>query len=324
MKKISTILVGAFLALGMSVCSAETLNIAEMNKGQNIQIFSVDNSSGAITDKTINKDFEASGLVVDVNNNMNSLFEKRYNKIHHKMYHLAIFRNDALILKLIKKYPKIGLLSPLSMSIYSNDAKNTINISTLSLTGMARVTQIPATDPDLMEYARLIDVALHKALPNGSYQPLSYTVTSSDKPLTTEFTTEFELEGDATYADAKQDFENEFEGELAPLGFVIPKFYNLQEDLLKKNGQDDYDFYDTYSICKFNVIFPVSKDHPEAGAFAPCSLFIYKKKDEDTVHIGYPSVENWIDNLDITDEESINALRSSEGMIKKILEGMTE
>jgi uncharacterized protein (DUF302 family) len=324
MKKISAILASAYLALGMSVFAAETPNIAEINKGQNIQIFSVDNSSGAITDETINKAFKDSGLVVDVNNNMNSLFEKRYNKIHHKMYHLAIFHNDKFILKLIGKYPKLGLLSPQSMSIYSDDAKKTINISTLSLDGIARVTQIPANNPDLIEYAKLIDVALHKALPNGSYQPLNYTVTSSDKPLTTEFTTEFEIEDGATYVDAKKSFEEEFEGELAPLGFVIPKFYNLQEDLLKKNGQDDYDFYDTYSICKFNVIFPVSKDHPEAGAFAPCSLFIYKKKDEDTVHIGYPSVENWIDNLDITDEESIKALRSSEGMIKEILKGIIQ
>ena len=324
MRKFSTILVAAFIALGMSVSPVDASNVVEMNKGQNIQIFSVDNSSGAITDKTVNKAFEESGLIVDVNNNMNSLFSKRYNKIHHKTYFLAIFRNDALILKLINKYPTIGLLTPLSMSIYSNDAKNTINISTLSLTGMARVTQIPATDPDLIEYARLIDVALHKALPNGVYLPLNYAVKSQDKSLTTEFTTEFDLEDGGTYADAKQAFEEELESELEPLGFVIPKSYNLQEDLLEKNGQDDYDFYDTYSICKFNVIFPVSKDHPEAGAFAPCSLFIYKKKDDDTVHIGFPSVENWIENLDISDEESIKALRSSQAMIVKILNDVTE
>ena len=318
------ILVGAFLALGVSVCSAETPDVTQINKGQNIQIFSVDNSSGAITDKSVNKAFAASGLVVDVNNNMNSLFSKRYNKIHHKTYYLAIFRNDALILKLIGKYPNIGLLSPLSMSIYSDDAKNTINISTLSLTGMARVTQIPASDPDLIEYARLIDAALHKALPNGAYQPLNYTLKSQDESLMTEFTTEFDIDENETYVDAKIAFEEELESELEPLGFVIPKSYNLQEDLLEKNGMEDYDFYDTYSICKFNVIFPVSKDHPEAGAFAPCSLFIYKKKGDDAVHIGFPSVENWIANLDITDEESIKALRSSQAMIEKILNEMTE
>ena len=316
MKKISTIFVALFLVLGMSVCSAKTPNIAEKNKGQNIQIFSVDNANGAITAKSIEKAFNASGVVVDVNNDMNSIFSKRYGHIHHKNYNLAIFTNNKLVLKLIKKYPNIGLITPLSMSIYSNDAKKTINISTLSLTGMARITKIPATDPDLIEYAGLVDAALHKALPNGSYLPVNHNVKPSNKPLVSEFTTEFELEDGATYVDAKEEFEEEFEGELAPVGFLIPKSYKLQHD--------DYDFFDTYSIIRFNAIYPVSKNHPDAGAFAPFSLVIYKKKDEDSVHIAFPSVDNWIDDLGITDDESIKAVHQTQGLIQGILEELTE
>ncbi|MFA6192097.1 MAG: hypothetical protein WC665_07065 [Sulfurimonas sp.] len=324
MKKILTIFVGVFLVLGTSVCSAKTPNAAEANKGQNIQIFSVDNSNSAINAKSIEQAFNASGLVVDVNNNMNSIFEKRYGSVHHKAYNLAIFTSDKSILKLIKKYPSIGLITPLSMSIYENATKKTINISTLSLTGMARITKIPVTNPDLIEYAKLVDGALHKALPNGNYLPLNYAVKPSNKPLTTEFTTEFSLEDGATYADAKQAFEEEFEGELGPVGFLIPKSYKLQEGLLKENGQNDYDFYDTYSIIRFNAIYPVSKNHPDAGAFAPFSLVIYKKKGENTVHIDFPSVDNWINDLDITDEESIKAVHETQGMIENILKELTQ
>ncbi|MFA6195440.1 MAG: hypothetical protein WC656_02205 [Sulfurimonas sp.] len=324
MKKILAIFVGAFFALGMSVCSAKTPDVAVANEGQNIQVFSVDNSKGAIDAKSIEQAFNTSDLVVDVNNNMNSIFEKRYNHVHHKSYNLAIFHNDKLISKLIKQYPNIGLITPLSMSIYSNDAKKTISISTLSLAGMARITKIPATNPDLIEYARLVDVALHKALPNGSYEPLKHAVKPSTKPLVTEFTTEFTLESGATYADAKQAFEEEFEGELGPVGFLIPKSYKLQEGLLKENGQNDYDFYDTYSIIRFNAIFPVSKNHPDAGAFAPFSLVIYKKKDENTVHIGFPSVDNWIDDLGITDAEAVKAVHETQGLIENILKELAK
>ena len=324
MKKILAIFVGAFFALGMSVCSAKTPDVAVANEGQNIQVFSVDNSKGAIDAKSIEQAFNASDLVVDVNNNMNSIFEKRYNHVHHKSYNLAIFHNDKLISKLIKQYPSIGLITPLSMSIYSDDAKKTINISTLSLSGMARITKIPATNPDLIEYARLVDVALHKALPNGSYEPLKHAVKPSNKPLTSEFTTEFTLENGATYADAKNEFEKEFEGELEPVGFLIPKSYKLQEGLLKENGQNDYDFYDTYSIIRFNAIFPVSKNHPDAGAFAPFSLVIYKKKDENVVHIGFPSVDNWIDDLGITDEEAVKAVHETQGLIENILKELAK
>jgi uncharacterized protein (DUF302 family) len=316
MKKISMIFISAILALGASVCSANA---------QNIQIFSVDNSKGVINAKTIEDAFNASGnIVVDVNNDMNSIFSKRYGKVHHKNYNLAIFRSDKSILKLIKKYPSIGLITPLSMSIYSDDAKKTINISTLSLAGMARITKIPATNPDLIEYASSVDAALHKALPNGKYIVVNHNTKALDKDLVTEFTMEFELEKGTTYSDAKESFEDEFEGELSPVGFLIPKKYELQEDLLSKNSNDDYDFFDTYSIIRFNAIFPVSKNHPDAGAYAPFSLSIYKKKDEDSMYISFPSIDNWINDLDISDESTIKAVRETQDKIKNILSGMTE
>jgi uncharacterized protein (DUF302 family) len=306
MKKILKVFIGAFLVLGTSVYAEGT---------QNLQIFSVDNSKGAINAKSIEKAFNDSGVKVDVNNDMNSIFSKRYGKVHHKNYNLAIFTHAKIVSKLMKKYPSIGLITPLSMSIYEDAAKNTINISTLSLAGMARVTKIPATDPDLIEYAKAVDTALHKALPNGKYLPVNHN-TKSSKPLTTEFTIEFELEDGDTYADAKESFEEEFESELGPVGFLIPKSYKLEHD--------DYDFFDTYSIIRFNAIYPVSKNHPDAGAYAPFSLVVYKKKDEDVTHIAFPSIDNWISDLDITDEATVKAVRETHNMMKTILEELTE
>ncbi len=306
MKKILKVFIGTFLVLGVSVFAAET---------QNIQIFSVDNAKGVINAKSIEKAFNDSAVVVDVNNDMNSIFSKRYGKVHHKNYNLAIFTNAKMVSKLMKKYPSIGLITPLSMSIYEDAAKNTINISTLSLAGMARITKIPATDPDLIEYAKAVDTALHKALPNGKYLSVNHN-TKSSKPLTTEFTIEFELEDGDTYVDAKDSFKEEFESELGPVGFLIPKSYTLQHD--------DYDFFDTYSIIRFNAIYPVSKNHPDAGAYAPFSLVIYKKKGEDATHIAFPSIDNWISDLDISDEETVKAVRETHGMVKTIVEELTE
>jgi len=166
MKKISMIFVALFLVMGMTECFASNANH---------QVFSVDNAKGVITAKSIEKAFNESNMHVDVNNNMNSIFEKRYKKVHHKSYNLAIFTNSQSVATLIKKYPSIGLITPLSMSIYSDDTKNTINISTLSLQGMARITKIPETNPDLIAYTKLLDEALHKALTNGKYLTLSST-----------------------------------------------------------------------------------------------------------------------------------------------------
>ena len=305
-KNILKVLLGAFLVLVSSVYAEET---------QNIQIFSVDNAKGTITAKSIEKAFNESAVVVDVNNDMNSIFSKRYGKVHHKNYNLAIFTNPELVTKLMTKYPTIGLITPLSMSIYEDAATNTINISTLSLAGMARITKIPATDADLIAYAKAVDTALHKALPNGKYISVNHN-TKSTKPLTTEFTIEFELEDGDTYLDAKDSFKEEFEGELGPVGFLIPKSYTLQHD--------DYDFFDTYSIIRFNAIYPVSKNHPDAGAYAPFSVVIYKKKDEAATHIAFPSIHNWVTDLDITDKKTADTVLETHGMVTAILEELTE
>jgi len=313
MKKFSMVFMGVFFLVGMGVSFAST---------SNNQVFSVDNAKGAISAKSVEKAFNENGMQVDVNNDMNSIFEKRYKKVHHKSYNLAIFRNNESVTKLMKKYPSIGLITPLSMSIYTDDAKNTINVSTLSLEGMARITKIPATDPDLIAYAKQLDVALHKALPNGKYLPKGKSTKATDKQLTTDFTTEFELEDGMTIIEAKESFEEEFAGEIGPVGFLVPKLYKIQEDVLKENG--DYDFYDTYSIIRFNVIFPVSKEHPDAGSYAPFSLAVYKKKGDDTVHISYPSIDNWIADLGITDKAVIAEVKKTQQMMLDILTELTE
>lgn len=303
MKNISMIFIGALLALGTSVCSANE---------QNLQVFSASNANGTMSAKSIEKAFTASGVVVDVNNDMNSIFSKRYGNVHHKKYNLAIFTNTKLVSKLMKDYPSVGLITPLTMSIYSGK-NNTINIATLSLAGMARITKIPATNPDLMAYAKLVDGALHKALPNGKYLKVNHT---TGQAVVTEFTTEFELEDGDTYTDAKESFKEEFESEISPVGFLVPKSYTFKHA--------DYDFFDTYSIIRFNAIYPVSKNSPDAGAYAPFSVVIYKKKGDDTVHISYPSISNWVKDLDITQKDTVSAVHQTQTMMSDILSELTE
>ena len=58
MRKISAIVVGAFLMLGASFLSASE---------QNLQIFSTNNAKSSIDAKSVQKAFDESGVVVDVN-----------------------------------------------------------------------------------------------------------------------------------------------------------------------------------------------------------------------------------------------------------------
>lgn len=324
MKKIYSLVIAVLMAISIVGCNATEAAPAKPKKIQNVQVFSAPNADGAITVKTVEAGFDAVGLTMSGNNDMNKPFGLRFGKLHYKVYNLAMFSNPKLTLNLIKKYPSFGALTPLTMSIWSDDEAKTMNVSTLNIHGMARAAGIPVTDPDLIAYAGLVQAALKKAMPNGEFKELDYTVKFPEKTLATDFVMDVDLDGEDPVAFV-EGFEAEFEAELEPLGFLLPNYTNLQEEIFDDAGYTGvYDFYHTYSICKFDVIYPVSKLHPEAGAWAPCSFYIYKKTDENKMRMGFLSVENWITTLDIEDEESIQPLREAQGMIERIINGMIE
>jgi len=318
--RLLTAFVILFSLIGCAQTQPSEKQTTTLHEQQDVQIYTMHNLNAAITPQTIEDAFNAAGLSVLGNNDMNKPFLKRFGKVHYKIYNLAMFTNNELSFKLLKKYPQFGALTPLSMSIYSQN--DTINISTLTLKGMARATHIPSSDPDLIAYATLIQQALKKALPDGHFKKLSYVSVEDKKSYRIDLASTVELNKNENIEDFIEDFEAEFEAEMEPYGFLFPNYTNIQEELFDAHDYKEYDFYHTYSICKFDVIFPVSKLHPEAGAWAPCSFYIYKKKDEKKMHMGFLGVENWITTLDIQDEESIKPLKEAQGIIVKILKEM--
>jgi uncharacterized protein (DUF302 family) len=72
------------------------------------------------------------------------------------------------------------------------------------------------------------------------------------------------------------------------------------------------------------VIYTIAKTRPEAGAYAPCSLYLSKKKDDEIMHIGFPSVYNWMSSMAIESKEELEVLENAQAGMKKILTGLTE
>jgi len=323
MKKIYITMLAILTAISIVGCSSTLKIPTTPKKIQNIQIFSTQNIDEKVTTKSIEDAFESVGLSVPGNNDMNKPFITRFGTAHYKAYNLAMYINTNLTYKLLKKYPSFGALTPLSMSIWvAKD--NSMNISTLSIEGMARTANIPLSDPDLIAYASLIKKALLTAMPYGSFKELDYTVKFPKRTLASNFVAQVNLDGQSP-EDFIEEFEAELEGELEPLGFLFPNYTNVQEEIFDDmNYTGVYDFYHTYSICKFDVIYPVSKTHPEAGAWAPCSFYLYKKSGENKMHIGFLSVENWISTLNIEDDLSLSPLLEAQGTIENVINEMIE
>lgn len=253
---------------------------------------------------------------------MNKAFEARFNAGKDmNMYRLMFVHNPEFGKKLLKEYPEFGLLAPLSTSVYSKDGK-TINISSLSLRGMSRISGVPEDNKDLIALRDLMTKALSEALPNGKFTKLSYEKIRPDGELITRF--KFNLKNEINdIEEAKENYQETMEGEIESLGFIVAGFYPLNDDLTKAKI-NDYDFYDTYSICKLEVIFPVHKVHPEVGAFAPCTMYMYKKADENFTRMAYPSVYNWIMSTNIYDDESLKPLIDAQDQLESAIDSTIE
>jgi uncharacterized protein (DUF302 family) len=316
MRKIQTLLITIFAVISFAAVSVSA-------KTQDIQIYTADNSKGNITKESVEEAFKKAGFAIDGNNNMNTPFKKRFNSTWYETYRLLFVHNPELVAKLAKNYPSIGLISPLSTSVYSNDKKKTMNISTLTLEGMSKITGIPTSNKDLQAIYAMMNNALKAALPNGHFQKLNYKIKKPSGPLVTTFVTEIEVEEGVDLDDARETFQEELEGEIEPVGFIVAGFVDLNEEF-RENGVNDYDFYDAYSICKLEVIHPVSKTHPEVGAFAPCTLYMYKKKGESETHMGFPSVQNWISSTDIEDDASLKPLLEAQKLLEDIITEVSE
>jgi len=306
---------GLFLALFV----VSGLTAGEVN---HVRVFSTENADGKITPKTIQAAFEKAGFMVEANNDMLGPFKRDFKVVHHKVYNLMVLWDKEIFRKMGAKYPKIALFTPLSMSIYTEKDAATINVSSLSSAGIAQMTGIPANEPALVELGKKIEKTLKTAMPKGKFREMPYKMVKAQGPLVHEVS--IDVKKGADWEDTKDDLEMAFEGKLAPNGFVSPAFVDLNYDL-DEHDIDTYKFFEAYSICKIPVIYTVSQKHPEAGALAPCTMYLYMKKDENTIHMAFPTVYKWFSALNIQDKASkdvlLDAQKKFENMLKELVAG---
>ena len=294
--------------------------VATQVVSSDIEIITSENSDGKITPKTIEEAFKKAGFTISANRDMNGPFVKQFKSSGFDTYNLFTFYKADAVLELVKKYPNVGLFAPMSMSIYTKKGEKTISVSSLTVGAMAKIMKTPKDDATLVALRKLVKETLQKALPKGTFASPSYAVKEAKGELVTRFSMEMDPE---EWEDELDEFKMGFEGELAPHGFVIAGFNNLGDEF-EEAKYEAYNFYEVYSICKLPVIYTIAKSRPEAGAYAPCSLYLNKKKKENMMHIGFPSVYNWMSSMAIENKEDSKVLEEAQSGMMKILKGLTE
>ena len=283
-----------------------------------IIVYKVENAKGVITPASIEKTLIKAGYAVPENRDMNGPFKKQFQKTSFDTYNLLIAYHKKLATKLVIKHENAGVFVPFSVAIYQKKGDKFLHLAFLSAKKQSQI--LGFKDALLDEIEKENRKVFLQALPDAKEEKLSYASIPTDKKLLTSVV--FEVEDDES-DDNKEELEMVIDTGLKPIGFIKASFNTFGVDLDEAKNED-YEFYDAYSLCKLKVIYNVALTHPEAGAFAPCTMALYHKNGTNKTVMVFPNVYNWISTLGLKDKKLIDLLEKAQKDIVALLNSATE
>ncbi len=117
-----------------------------------------------------------------------------------------------------------------------------------------------------------------------------------------------------------EEFVMEHDGLFSKHEFIIAGFIDFKFEYSDMDLEfDKYDAYWVSSLCHFkfsNSVF--NNGIPQAGVFAPCSIYFYIPKGSNELHVGYATVDNWINAINIKDQARIDYMRAIDAEVVEI------
>lgn len=300
--------IALFVALSLSNVSAQG----------DFHLFEVNNKAGKITPALIEKAFADNGYTISVNSEMNKPFKIQFQETSFKIFTLLTVFHTELSDALVKKHPNAGIFVPMGVGIYQAKGEDSLHVSILTAEAMAKIIGIK---DELLKKIEKENLAVLQGLFPKAKMSISKDAIKAKGPLVTTF--EFEVDED--WEEAKDELQMFVEDGFKPFGFVMAGYTEYNYMLTKEETvESPFDFYDSYSICKLKVIYTVAKTRPEAAAFAPCTMMMYKLKGDDKIVMGFPGVYNWMSSADIQDDEATAVLMKAQHDFETILREATE
>jgi len=266
--------------------------------------------SKAINCKTVGAMFKSLNYSVEAVSVLDKKFKKVFDDTAFDKFRIIAVRHNALSEKLIAKYPDAGAFVPFSVALQSYANSDKVTFTTLDTDTMKKVLNAP--DCKLLDKLekRTIKVAKAFGFDTTKTKKFDYNVS---KPIG-ELLYKKQITGDAAKLAEK------LTATMKKHKFSIVNELDLTREY--KSIDDKYEFYTTYSICKVKVLYLASKTRPEAAAFAPCSLAVYKEKGSDKVTFAFPSTYNWLSSLDMQDPKAVEILKAEQKEIEGFINAL--
>jgi len=253
------------------------------------------------------KKLDSIGFQSAGNDNIQVHYFNRYKEKNLDLLSFFTVTNLEKIRPLLIKNPDFGAYAPFDMLFYKKLDKDekTTWFGHLDADLMLNIIgeKDEATRKDFKSMVSSFDDLVKKELKPTESKKLEYTDKLPAKPLTKMV---MKLpKGIEEMSDWVEEFVEKHDGAFVKHEFIIAGFLDFKfeyEDAEVKF--DEYDAYWVSSLCHFkfsNSVF--NHGEPQAGLFAPCSVYFYVPKGSNELHVGYASVENWLATAGVKDEK---------------------
>jgi len=227
--------------------------------------------------------------------------------------------NDAALHDILETSPQVAGFAPFNLLIYKKKEEDATYIGHIDPTTMLDVTGVTNAD----DRAAFIDM----------YKPLDEYVTKEfgGKIVETEFngplpansmmTFEFEVDRSGAITDFTEGFQEEFEAAFEAKKYIIAGFKNFKETYVDlETPLKGYDSFFVYGLCHFTFSYNVfNKGRPDAGVFAPCSMYFYIKEGSDKMIVGMPRLSVWTAVMELKDPAKVEWTKTIDNEIIAIM-----
>ena len=246
--------------------------------------------------------------------------EPGYNKTLDNLGFFSIANDEALRPLLIKE-PRLGGFSPFNLHIYKYSNEDVTRVGHVNPEVMLDIVKVQDKDvrAAFIESFKELD-----ALVDAEIGGKKETITFDKLPAKTLMEFEVEFDRPEELSEFIDGFQEEFEAAFEEKKYIIAGYKNFNEAYADLELEfEEYDAYFVYSLCHFYFSYGVfNHGNAQAGAFAPCSMYMYIEKDANVMKIGMPYLENWIIAANVKDQKQIDSIRTLDKEIIEIMEGL--
>jgi len=269
----------------------------------------------------VNNKITTIGFVLsDPHERINDAYKTKYGGTNLDNLGFFSITNDKIVGPLLLKEPALGGFSPFNLHIFKKQGEDKTYVGHVNPETMLDIVGVKDAEVRKQFIASFpeLDKMVEKEI-GSKTQTVEYKALPAKPMMTFEVPFERGASLDAFISDFQGKFEEKFEANK----YIIAGYKDIKGSMTDNNIEfGRYDAYWVYSLCHFKFSEGIfNQGRPDAGAFAPCSMYMYVEKGSNKLIVGMPRLENWIAVMGINDPKMVDSIHVLD---KEIVGIMTE